>query len=170
MLTLLFKAAGMLYVGMAHGSDANYIFDGLFTESHVSEADQKQSKSVAASLINFAYTGNPTYAGDKGFRSWPESFQEIETENKTPELGVSGINLHLIGGPLGTGACFLRKETHTIDSSSERGKMQVPLVADVHFGEIESAAFQEGQRKPELENLFERCAYINTLKIRLTRN
>ncbi|KAI0135021.1 Alpha/Beta hydrolase protein [Daldinia grandis] len=167
MLTPIFKAAGMPYMGAAHGSDTNYIFNGLFPEGHVSEADQELSRSVATSFINFAYTGDPTYADDNGLMSWPESFEEIEYQNTAPELGPSRINLQLIGGPLGTATCFLHKEANAVNLSPETGSMQVPLVADVRFREMESADSRERQRKLEHEDLFERCAYINTLNEKL---
>ncbi|KAI2776169.1 Alpha/Beta hydrolase protein [Daldinia loculata] len=165
MFTPLFKAAGMPYVGVAHGSDTNYIFNGLFPEGQVSEEDKKLSRSVTASFIYFAYTGNPAYADDEGFRLWPESFTKSEDGRLESEL--SGFNLQLIGGPLGTGSSFLRRENYTTNLGSERGSMQVPFVADVEFGEMDSTAHEERQRNLNHQKLFERCAYIRTLNEKL---
>ncbi|KAF3066592.1 Acetylcholinesterase [Daldinia childiae] len=165
MLTPLLKAAGMPYVGVAHGSDTNYIFNGLFPEGQISKEDKNLSRSVAASLIYFAYTGNPTYADNEGFSLWPESFAQSEDRHLGSDL--SRFNLQLIGGPLGTGSCFLRKENYTTNLSSERGSMQVPFMADVEFGEMDSIPLEERQQKLKRQNLFERCAYIRTLNEKL---
>ncbi|CAJ2500563.1 Uu.00g034160.m01.CDS01 [Anthostomella pinea] len=76
MLTPMIAAIGMPYMGACHGSDSHYILNGLFPEGEVSESDQILSRSMAGSFINFAYNGDPAFAGDEHLDSWPESFPE----------------------------------------------------------------------------------------------
>ncbi|TGO55625.1 hypothetical protein BCON_0089g00210 [Botryotinia convoluta] len=58
-LTPLWKGAGMPYVKVSHGSDNNYLFNGVFPKGQLTEEDNEISEMMARSLVNFAYTGNP---------------------------------------------------------------------------------------------------------------
>ncbi|KAI1500571.1 Alpha/Beta hydrolase protein [Biscogniauxia marginata] len=169
MLTPLFKGAGMPYIGTCHGSDTNYIFNGLFPEGQISYRDQELSRSMAGSFINFAHTGNPSFTEDNnGFRSWPESFPEPEGLSELSGAGPQKLNLQLIGGPLGTGPCLLSEKGETSTSTEMDGSMQIPINMDgVEFGEMESVALQARQRELQRERLLERCAFISTLSTRL---
>ncbi|KAK7746209.1 hypothetical protein SLS62_009425 [Diatrype stigma] len=166
MLTPLFEGAGMPYLGVCHGSDTNYIFNGLFPEGDVSDNDQKLSVSMAASFINFAYTGSPINADDEGFDSWPEAFPEDEALRGEDESGPSRINLQLIGGPLGTGPCSLGQGS-SHEAGQEAGSMQHPLVDNTEYGEMETAVLQARRKQLEREKLLERCAFLSTLAPKL---
>ncbi|KAI5920167.1 Alpha/Beta hydrolase protein [Camillea tinctor] len=163
MMTPLFKAVGMPYVGACHGSDTQYIFNGLFPEGEISPEDKELSRSLAGSFINFAHTGNPSFVedDDSGFRSWPESFPEPEGLGELLEAGPQKLSLQLIGGPLGTGSCVL-SETST--SAEAEGTMEIPVIMDgTEYGEMKSSTLRARQRELERERLFERCAFIGSL-------
>lgn len=76
MLTPLFRAGGMPYLDVPHGSDTNYIFNGVFPEGEINEEDKQLSELFARSFINFAYTGNPisTNTSQKQFAEWPTAY------------------------------------------------------------------------------------------------
>ncbi|KAI1105597.1 Alpha/Beta hydrolase protein [Jackrogersella minutella] len=162
MLTPMFKAVGMPYVGVAHGSDTNYIFNCVFPEGEISEPDQKLCRSMTGSFINFAYTGNPSFSEDEGFKSWPEAFANFESET-----GPSGINLQVIGGPLGTGSSQVGDKGGETGFDTEEGVMQHPLMNDIEFGEMDSVVVQERKKELERERLLKRCKYINSLSKKL---
>ncbi|KAK6220780.1 hypothetical protein LQW54_001972 [Pestalotiopsis sp. IQ-011] len=145
MLTPMFKAIGMPYVQTCHGSDTHYIFNGLFPEGEVSESDQKLSTSLSKSFINFAYTGNPTYADDEHFKSWPESFPESH----------------------GKGYSRCAKGKHQSPDGDLENYMQQPLGDRFEYGEMKSARDQERARLLENEKLLERCAFIGGLAEKL---
>jgi len=95
----------MPYIGVSHGSDTNYIFNGLFPEGEVTEDDQTLSKNFSESFINFAYTGMPT-DGSNGAgvpHAWPVAFTELEQAEPVQ------LNLETVGGPLGTGAASVEQ-------------------------------------------------------------
>ncbi|OTA61481.1 alpha/beta-hydrolase [Hypoxylon sp. EC38] len=167
-LSPLLASAGMPYLGTCHGSDTNYIFNGVFPEGQMSEYDQLLSESMAGSFINFAYTGDPTYAGDVHFNSWPESFPEAErlSENSDEHL-PSCMNLQLIGGPLGTGYSTLRAKYAYAKLDASFGTVQEPLGQAVEFGEMEYKTSQKRKRVLEREKLLERCAFIDSLSEKL---
>lgn len=173
MLTPLFRAMGMPYVGTPHGSDYNYISNGVFPEGQVTEEDKALAESMASSFIYFAYTGDPSVPNDEGFGSWPEAFGagRLGTDLESEASGPSAVSVQLVGGPLGTGYCRLEVADASAKLAGEKvvlGSMQVPLGMDgAEFGEMESAAFEA--RKAELgrQRLFERCAFINTLAEKL---
>ncbi|KUI68142.1 hypothetical protein VM1G_04568 [Cytospora mali] len=173
MLTPMFKAMGMSYVGTPHGSDYHYISNGVFPKGQVSEEDKVLSESMAASFIHFAYTGNPSIPNEKGFGSWPEAFpgeQDMKDGQHSDMKGPSIINIQLIGGPLGTGPCQLGVEVESakLPEHDDAGSMQIPLGVDgVEFGVMESAIFEARKRELERQRLLERCAFINTLAEKL---
>ncbi|KAI5865150.1 Alpha/Beta hydrolase protein [Durotheca rogersii] len=168
MFTPMFKDAGRPYIRVSHGSDTNYIFNGVFPEGQITDADQRLSKSLAGSFIHFAYTGDPTVAESEGFGSWPESFPEPRLE-EYPGAGPTRMNIQVIGGPLGTGSCSLSGEQGggAIHLAAEEGRMQMPVLGGVEFGQMESADSHERRRELERERLLERCAYIATLSEKL---
>ncbi|PSR94507.1 Alpha/Beta hydrolase protein [Coniella lustricola] len=154
MLTPLFKAMGMPYIGACHGSDYNYISNGVFLEGKVSEEDKKLSESVAASFIHFAYTGNPANPNDEGFKAWSEAFGE--DVDKSP----SSLKLQLIGGPLGSGPSKVSVDAQQFGE----GSMQVPLGMDhVEYGQMNKAPQETRDYELNRQRLFERCAIINSL-------
>ncbi|KAI4861913.1 Alpha/Beta hydrolase protein [Hypoxylon rubiginosum] len=165
MLTPMLKAAGMPYIGVCHGSDTNYIFNGLFPEGRVTEADQRLSESIAGSFINFAATGTPIFIQNGDLIPWPESFPSVDERSMS---GPSELNIQLIGGPLGTGFCSLaRKYDDATNFASREGSMQIPLMDGIEVGEMESLGFRSRQRELEREKLLERCTYISTLSEKL---
>lgn len=170
MLTRMFGAIGMPYVGTPHGSDYNYISNGVFPEGQVSVEDKALAESMATSFIHFAYTGDPTVPDHEGFGSWPEAFpgaDKFESETKGPSL----LNLQVIGGPLGTGPSQLGIESGSprLSGQGNAGSIQIPLgMDDVDFGEMGSVAFEVRQSELERQKLLKRCAFIiNTLAEKL---
>lgn len=179
MLTPLFRAMGMPYVGAVHGSDYNYLSNGVFPEGQVSAQDEALSASMAASFIRFAYTGDPSGPDDDGddeaFGAWPEAFPG---QDQHPEGGQEGgpseLTLQVIGGPLGTGPCILGGKAAAGSAGppgqeeKEEGSMQIPLGTDgVEFGQMGSAALQQRTRELERQRLLERCAFVNSLAEKL---
>ncbi len=68
MFTPFLKLSGMPYIGACHGSDMAYILNGVLPDGAISKPDKRLSESMAASFINFAYTGDPTNThDDQGF-------------------------------------------------------------------------------------------------------
>ena len=173
MLTPLFEVVGMPYIGAPHGSDYNYVTNGVFPEGQVSDNDRALAESVATSFIHFAYTGDPTILNDKNFGSWPEAFSEgqgLKDGMESEAAGPSIMNIQLIGGPLGTGPTPLGVEpdSHELGGQEDEGSMQIPLgFGGIEFGELQTAAFNARKRELEREKLLKRCAFINTLSNKL---
>jgi hypothetical protein len=163
-LTPMMAGAGLPYLGVCHGSDTHYIFNGVFPEGRMLDLDRKLSRSMTGSFINFAYTGNPAFAEDEHFKYWPESFPELG--NPDSPLPHS-MNLQLIGGPLGTGLGTLRTEDGSANSAKLGGIMQEPMGQGVEYGEMVTAASNLRQRAIGREKLLERCAFIDTLSEKL---
>jgi carboxylesterase type B len=158
-LAPLWKGAGMPYVRVSHGSDTNYIFNGVSPEVELSLGDQEL---ITRSLVNFAYTGIPISQSkeQKQFEEWPESYGMV---------GVGGaeqvpheLNIQVIGGPYGSGSVHLTEQTHS-GTAPEFGTMQQALEDPVNFGSMDSFNAYERKRQMEQEKLFQRCAYINSL-------
>ncbi|RYC57227.1 hypothetical protein CHU98_g8986 [Xylaria longipes] len=160
MLTPMMKSLGMPYLGVCHGSDTHYILNGVFPEGEISEADRKLSRSMAGSFIQFAYTGDPTFANDEHFSSWPESFSEFGSPD---EPLPSSISVHLVGGPFGSGSGSSRVSSENILA----GIAQDVLGGDPEYGEMGSMKSQIRQRIVEREKLLERCRFIDTLHEKL---
>lgn len=178
MLTPLFRAMGMPYVGAVHGSDYNYLSNGVFPEGQVSAQDEALSASMAASFIRFAYTGDPSGPDDdEAFGAWPEAFPGEGRDLEGGEKGEpSELTLQVIGGPLGTGPCTLGGKAAAglagppgQEEEEEEGSMQIPLGTDgMEFGQMTgSAALQQRTRELERQRLLERCAFVNSLAEKL---
>ncbi|KAI4598528.1 hypothetical protein KJ359_002939 [Pestalotiopsis sp. 9143b] len=167
MLAPMFQAVGMPYVQTSHGSDTHYIFNGLFPEGEVSELDRALSTSLTKSFINFAYTGDPTVAGDEHFAFWPESLPVSSREVDRLGSTVSEMDLLVVGGPLGTGnARISREESHLNDAGWGSDPQQQPL-DDVRYGVMKTFRDQERTRLLEKEKLIDRCAFIAGLSEKL---
>ncbi|KAI1271314.1 alpha/beta-hydrolase [Xylaria sp. FL0933] len=164
MVTPLFHAAGMSYLGAVHGSDMDYLYNNMFPRDQLSESDADASDIFIESFLNFAYTGQPN---GEGLPSWLQSFSDPGDLDGSPdELDhPQTFNLRVLGGPLGNGAAYLAKRS---SESSAEGIMQVPLLnSQVRFKEMQSRICRERQREVERENLLERCALINSLAEKL---
>jgi carboxylesterase type B len=95
--TSLWIGAGMPWVGVNHGADAPYIFNGHYTEGEVPFSDQNLAERISRSLITFAYTGNPVSSttSKKQLGEWPSAFPEsMDLTTEAPE----SFNVELIGG------------------------------------------------------------------------
>ncbi|KAI8946392.1 hypothetical protein F4801DRAFT_583428 [Xylaria longipes] len=165
MVTPLFHAAGMPYLGAIHGSDLNYLYNNMFPRDQISESDRHVSDTLISSFVNFAHTGRPD---GEGLPSWPQSFS---APGDLDELGVgadspSSFNLRVLGGPLGKGVAHLVGR-HSLATGEHEGIVQIPLGGEVEYGEMKSRACQDRQREVERENLLERCAFINSLAEKL---
>jgi hypothetical protein len=164
MLTPLWKGAGMPYVRVSHGSDTNYIFNGLFPEGEVSEADQKLSEEFSRAFIRFAYTGNPNpLKADP--EDWPEAFplEVVGLDNNGPKA----IELEVIGDPYGTGSAFLstHQEVEHHFAAEKDGEQQI--LPGVKVGAMGSAATRLRKEELEHQKLLQRCVYVNSLTERL---
>lgn len=161
-LAPLWKGAGMPYVRVSHGSDTNYIFNGVCPEIELGRGDQELSELFTRSLVNFAYTGIPISQSkeQKQFEEWPESYGRIgvgEADQVPHEL-----NIQVIGGPYGTGSVHVTEQTDS-GTAPEFGTMQQALADPVNFGSMDSFNAYERKRQMNQEKLFQRCAYINSL-------
>jgi hypothetical protein len=168
MLTPMWKGAGMPYVGVSHGSDTNFIFNGVFPEGEITGEDTMLSQSFARSFINFAATGDPNLSSPQGWGDWPPAFQSTEDSNilsSTP----SSVHIQVIGGPHGTGSTMTKASANPDSEDDQFGYTSDHYGADneaqsvLNMGSMDSPASQARQHQLEQENLFERCAYINTL-------
>ncbi|PQE05222.1 Carboxylesterase type B protein [Rutstroemia sp. NJR-2017a BBW] len=161
-LTPLWKGAGMPYVRVSHGSDTNYIFNGVCPELQLSREDQELSELFTRSLVNFAYTGHPLSQSKEQtqFEEWPESYGIVgaREDDEVPRE----LNIEVIGGPYGTGSVHLTEQADG-GMTPEVEMMQQVLADPVHFGYMDSFHAYERRRQMEQEKLFERCAYINSL-------
>ncbi|KAI1464572.1 alpha/beta-hydrolase [Daldinia caldariorum] len=169
MLTPMFKSVGMPYIRVAHGSDTNYIFNGVFPEGTISEEDQKLSHSIATAFINFAYTGDPTSADDDHFSSWPEAFPYSTKLDISTDSAPYSFNVHVIGGPLGSGSSQVGADSPNARYVAGQGDdgFQQPLVDSVNYAEMETKSSQIRKREIDRERLLERCAFISTLSEKL---
>ena len=220
MLTPLFKGAGMPYLGAVHGSDTNYIFNGVFPEvgDQCQEEDEKLAREMAGAFVRFAYTGDPSPTGDEdggdgdkkgegkkgkgegekkgkggcgneeGWE-WPEAFggpplEDDEVMVKSLEE-LHGLNVHVIGGPVGTGSCKVRHHRFVDAEHENLGSMQKPIVGGdgvgVEYGEMGAKPDEDEEKAKqtpeqirrkreallEREKLLKRCAFIGTLNEKL---
>ncbi|KAJ8119588.1 hypothetical protein ONZ43_g3490 [Nemania bipapillata] len=161
MVTPLFRAAGMPWLGTVHGSDLDYFYNNIFPRDQMSEEDLKLSDAMIASFINFAYTGRPNGEDDP---SWLESFQDVD---KGRAGSPNTFSIKVLGGPLGTGAAHLARRSRQYNDN-DTVSMQIPL-GDGHFeyGEMESPTDRIRKQELTREDLFERCAFINSLSEKL---
>jgi hypothetical protein len=169
MLTPLWKGAGMPYVGVSHGSDTNYIFNGLFPESEISESDRDLSATMAAAFIRFAATGNPNHAATKTDEHWPRAF---------PSLGISpapspeSLHVQILGGPLDTGAAIVhpgasgdaQDATSWISGMTDYLQQVLP---DYGMGAMSDGATRGRSQVIAGEKLIERCNFVNSLAEKL---
>lgn len=191
MLTPLFSRAGMPYLGAVHGSDTNYIFNGVFPEldDACSEEDKELAKEMAGAFVRFAATGDPSSSskdnqkeGEEGWE-WPEAFGGPELEDGVAAKGLEelrGLNVHVIGGPVGTGSCKVRHHG-LVEGQEDLGSMQKPMMGEgVEYGEMgeKDEAEEAAAKNPEQvrrrraavmerEKLLKRCAFIQTLNEKL---
>ncbi|KAM0308222.1 hypothetical protein ACHAO8_010204 [Botrytis cinerea] len=159
-LAPLWKGAGMPYVRVSHGSDTNYIFNGLCPELELSQEDKDLSELFTRSLINFAHSGNPISESkdQKQFEAWPESYATTRDTDQTPHE----LNIQVVGGPYGTESVHLTEEAES-GGVPQVGKMQQVLADVVNIGSMDSFKSHELKRQMSQEKLFQRCAYINSL-------
>ena len=169
-LAPLLKAAGKGYMGVCHGSDIPYVYNGLFLEGPMLEADLQLAVSVASSFINFAYTGVPANTDDPSHEPWPEAFSGLEALKEPRKLGFTSMNLQLIGGPFGTGASQLTDRGASMSewvSWEDTRTMQALMVSNQECERADCRRLRERKRQLERQKLFERCKFINSLSEKL---
>lgn len=161
MLAPLFRGAGMPYLGVAHGSDTNYIFNGVFPEGQVSEDDMALSRKMTEMLVRFAATGDPNEPGLGREEYWSQAFQDD-----------GDVQLQVIGGPLGTGPVRLvgrengaRNASLYADDIVADGTQQI--IQGYQVGEMGSRTSQLRHDLLAREKLFERCTFVNSLSEKL---
>lgn len=161
MLTPLLKMGGMSYAGAIHGSDSNYIFNGVFLEGPVSEEDQKLSRQFSSAFINFAHTGNPAGGEPEDEESWPRAYGTSGIEGDDQ---IDRLNIQVVGGPF-EGAVNLRNSKR----ESKEG-LEQQILAEGESYEFEAMLSPEAQQRQSLlesEKLFGRCKFINSLADKL---
>jgi hypothetical protein len=101
MLTSFWNGAGMPFVGAAHASDTNYIFNGVFPQESLISENENLSELMSKSLINFAYTGNPNLEPDSHEHAseWPSAFLKSKVN-----FDLSEIIVQVFGGLYGAGS------------------------------------------------------------------
>jgi hypothetical protein len=167
MLTPLWRGAGMPYVSVSHGSDTNYIFNGVFPEGEIAQSDQNLSRIVAEAFIRFAATGNPNNVVARTDRLWLQAFSR-ETGYKVPEP----LHLQIIGGPSGTGATIVTRVLGAADDNAASwgsgmiGGLQ-QLLQGYGFGSMTLGSSLERTQVIAREKLIERCAFVNSLSGKL---
>lgn len=168
MLTPFFKDGGMPYIaGAPHGSDYNFISNGVFPEGQVTGDDEALARGMAKAFIEFAYTGDPSSPWPDCYGhwlgEWPEAFPGMELLLGD---GPVKVNMELFGGPLGTGPMTAwRTQPELLD---QEDSMQIPLGMDtVELGEMDSPWLSVRNHELSRQKLLERCAFINTLAERL---
>jgi len=168
MVTPLFRAAGMSWLGPVHGSDLDYLYNNVFPRDTLSKEDSRFSETFLRSFFNFAHTGSPSGDGE-----WHASFTGLEQQRLATESELAGpekLNVQVLGGPTGSGSTSVLKKSPRA-AGQEEGSMQIPLGGEnVEYGEMESeclGACRDRKRELDRENLLERCAFINTLAEKL---
>ncbi|KAI9837065.1 MAG: hypothetical protein M1819_000714 [Sarea resinae] len=164
----------MSYVGVSHGSDTNYIFNGVFPEGEIAQEDLDLSEMLTRSLINFAYTGDPD---SQSSSEWPEAFEKVDSRR---DMKPSSVKIQVIGGTLGTGSVDLTdyEDGEAPDISGITGheeyetgfgdylnleKMQ-QIVSDVfRFRAMDSSTSSVRKQKIQHEDLFRRCEFVDSL-------
>lgn len=164
MLTPFWKGAGMPHVKVSHGSDTNYIFNGLFPEGQVTENDEKLSRDFSVAFINFAYSGIPSGV-DTG--SWPEAFPQDDTA----PLGSApqSLTLQVVGGPYGTGSVVLGSKNQLGKESGEQilefaeltGEQE--LLPGISGGAMSSPSAHLRKTVINRQQLLRRCKFLNNL-------
>ena len=168
----LWNAAGMPYVGVSHGSDTNYVFNGVFPEGEMDESDKDLSKSMTSSFINFVHTGDPNSQSPSTKKTsyWPEAYDNVGSD--TADLMPSQFNLLVVGGPYGTKAVNLSYPLNGAASSEYKGvfdgytavgKLQQIIGNVLDFGAMGTSVSLTLKDKIQQESLFERCTYVNSL-------
>jgi hypothetical protein len=172
MLTPLFQNAGMAHIGVAHGSDTNYIFNGVFPEGEVSEKDQKLSTDFATAFITFAYTGSPNGLNLKGEERWSPAFGRQGPE--PAHSAVSTLDLHIIGGPYGSGSVRLASSGSSSNNGSDYDSEPLQAIGnegeileDPEFAAMLSISARLRKEVMDRELMLQRCAVINSLSAEL---
>lgn len=164
----------MPYVVVSHGSDTNYMFNGVFPESELSKSDKDLSEPLTRSFINFAHIGDPNSESKSAKRSfyWPAAFDNADGD--TADLMPSQFNLLVGGGPYGTRAINLsysvdeaanERAANDSTGSQDEGrsgtylgieKLQQVFGGPLDFGPMESRISLLLKHKIQQEKLFER--------------
>ncbi|KAI0426087.1 alpha/beta-hydrolase [Xylaria sp. FL1042] len=136
MVTPLFRAAGMPYLGAVHGSDMDYLYNNLFPRDQMSESDTHVSDTLLYSFLNLAYISQPN---SEGLPSWPQSFSapgdlgEFPGESSHPQ----SFSLQVLGGPLGKGVAYLTRRLSKSNAGVHEVILQTPVSNQDQYGEME---------------------------------
>ncbi|KAK8007353.1 multidrug resistant protein [Apiospora arundinis] len=165
MLTPMFRAAGMPWLGAVHGSDLEYLYNNLVPRETLPDADLALADRFLVAFLNFAYAADPN--GADAAPSWPEAFPTVA--DTASFLSTPAINVQLVGGPWGTGSCHLAADAGAGEGflAADQMQMQHPMVDSMRYGEMGGKHLRQGQRELHRDRLLERCGFINTLDERL---
>ena len=144
----------MPYVGVSHGSDINYIFNGHFLEGVVSDENERLSNRFTESFINFAHTGNPN---TENLEYWPTAkrFEQMSPERSTSH----DLNIQVIGGPSGAGHA-------TLDCSPKNSNNLEPFPAKDSRDQIRLQGYQMSSTSSPVANSHIQLSTIEKLKYR----
>ncbi|KAF2000731.1 alpha/beta-hydrolase [Amniculicola lignicola CBS 123094] len=166
MLGPLFKARGMPFMGISHGSDTNYIFNGVFPEGEPTDEDTKLANQMSTSFLNFAYTGDPNVPGVEGWDDWPVALSpdDLPMDESFPTRGY----VQIIGGPHSSGKGVLRtQDVQEEDEAMEVQMIMQDIVAGTHIGQMDTKNGAKRQKEMDKEGLLEKCVFIRSLSDKL---
>ena len=178
----LWSAVGMPWIGVSHGSDIMYLFNGLFPEGNLSRSDLGLAQRFSSSLIAFAHDADPNAVSSRGPRTdtWPTAYHSPDTN--TEDSMPSEFNIFIVGGHQGSTPARVKESTHTkltqanqkeriedtqpiagFGSALAFGKVQEVILNALNFGQMESSSPALAQTKLQDEKLVQRCAFISSL-------
>jgi hypothetical protein len=149
------NGAGLPYVGVAHGSDTHYIFNGVYPEGKLTEIDMENARRFSSSFINFAYSGDPNMSDAE---PWPQAYVFHNSSNTEPFL--SQLNIQVMGGQHESGSVSLIPPSFVGPSEKMQ---QVVGPGDIEIADNKSFGPYRIQQEMESEKLFSRCQYISSL-------
>ena len=140
--TPVYKAIGVEHWGVAHLSDIPYVLNNEISDSAIpidnSPEQAKLSKQLSGSVIAFAYEGDPTKskAGTDVLGDWSPAYSGVDKAGLKKDF-PERLTIQVVGGPHGGGSAKILKGGR------------------VGANELEKAV--------EAEDLFSRCAFIDSI-------
>lgn len=152
----LLEAGGMPHLGVCHGSDTNYVLNGVWPEAEavggMSAEDVTLSSSFSASLLRFAYGETPGLDDSLNSHKW--------LQNSMP----GDVGIEIVGGP-NPGSVVLRNDEDGAAGIADGVGAHEYVEGEQEFVYGTMGNKQNASRTKTVgkERLLERCAFINTL-------
>lgn len=162
MLTPLWKGAGMSHIGVAHGSDSNYLFN-LFPEGEIAGEDQVLAEELMSAFIQFATTGNPNTSKARYLKQWPKAFHA--RNSKEVKYGSASFHVQVVGEHRSIAAQPQATSKDDEVTAEIAGEYQQVLGYEV--GAMKSARSSAADNVVARQKLLERCAFVNSLSEKL---